>query len=426
MIGLIRVPPPHGVHGGFRNPDTPPAESRVGFPTVRLLSLVSILTVYTMIAASCLDRRSDETDDTGAPLTEGRRAHVVEVVRSDPSAQFSLISSIAVAGDGRVFVADAQNAEITILGPGGEVVGSMGRRGEGPGEFRELRALQMLPGDSLLAHDFANGRITVYEPDGYEVAYTTRLEMPPTASRPEWFARATGEGRFIVSFVEWVRADRPPAAGEDEMARTRIVRTFDSEGRLVRDSALVVPTARRLIVRDGDVIGDGGPHPFGPWSPITHGGDDRLYVGGTSVDSVRVDAYTLAGEFSPFFAAPIPPLEVTPGDIEQVLEGAWSFYHDAIRETVPERWPAVRDLTTDDRGRIWITLGGSRADSTRVWVVDPDGSLSFRITLAPGLSIEAVRGDVVYGILHDELDVPWVESHRVAPVTRAVSVSGDI
>ena len=49
------------------------------------------------------------------------------------------IQDIAVAGDGRVYILDSKNFKIHMYSPEGNHISSFGRRGEGPGEFRNVR-----------------------------------------------------------------------------------------------------------------------------------------------------------------------------------------------------------------------------------------------------------------------------------------------
>lgn len=58
---------------------------------------------------------------------------------------FSEINSIAVGESGAIYVDDTHPASIRLFGPDGGFVRRIGREGEGPGEFRSLAGISVLP-----------------------------------------------------------------------------------------------------------------------------------------------------------------------------------------------------------------------------------------------------------------------------------------
>lgn len=58
---------------------------------------------------------------------------------------FGSIRSIAVADDGAIHVLDLQAQHVRVFDSLGVYVETLGRRGEGPGEFSEAEAIAVLP-----------------------------------------------------------------------------------------------------------------------------------------------------------------------------------------------------------------------------------------------------------------------------------------
>ncbi|MXX72042.1 MAG: 6-bladed beta-propeller [Gemmatimonadetes bacterium] len=58
---------------------------------------------------------------------------------------FGSIRSIAVADDGTIHVLDVQAQHVRVFDSLGVYVETLGRRGEGPGEFSEAEAIAVLP-----------------------------------------------------------------------------------------------------------------------------------------------------------------------------------------------------------------------------------------------------------------------------------------
>jgi hypothetical protein len=82
---------------------------------------------------------------------------------------------------GRYFVAPTITpGQIGVFAPDGKLLRTIGRAGEGPGEFREIKHLMVGPGDSLhVVHDF--GYITTVTPD---LEFVRRVSVQPRSFIP--------------------------------------------------------------------------------------------------------------------------------------------------------------------------------------------------------------------------------------------------
>ena len=69
---------------------------------------------------------------------------------SGPPHEFYRARSMKQGPDGSVMIADGSSREVRVFSATGEFLGSFGRRGQGPGEFRNLEAIENA-GDTLLA-----------------------------------------------------------------------------------------------------------------------------------------------------------------------------------------------------------------------------------------------------------------------------------
>ena len=94
---------------------------------------------------------------------------------------FSTVRGVGRLSDGSVAVLDRLSAEIRIFDANGRHVRSMGRRGEGPGEFRSAWKLWVLPGDTLWAGDYRPWRYNVFTADG---EWVRAVEMQPAYINP--------------------------------------------------------------------------------------------------------------------------------------------------------------------------------------------------------------------------------------------------
>lgn len=88
--------------------------------------------------------------------------------------------SVARLSDGRFLLADFHDQErIKVYGPDGTYERSVGRRGEGPGEYGSVAVITRFPGDTIEVYDDAtfNDRITVLTSD-FQVLETRSTGLP--------------------------------------------------------------------------------------------------------------------------------------------------------------------------------------------------------------------------------------------------------
>lgn len=121
-----------------------------------------------------------EDPETQVAATESAVCTVEKVAQSPAEAELSNVYGLDVDSRGRIYAIAAPG--IAVFSPEGGLLRRIGKAGSGPGEFRHLINLQVLPGDSLLAFDSELNRVTVFEPESDAVAYTVTaasLKSPP-------------------------------------------------------------------------------------------------------------------------------------------------------------------------------------------------------------------------------------------------------
>ena len=105
----------------------------------------------------------------------GEPALTIGVVDGPDALMFQRIVSVARDEEGRLVVADAGWGEIRVFDAGGEHVLTIGREGEGPGEFQNLSGAWPGSGGNIFAVDGWQLRITEFGPVG-EIESVTRIE----------------------------------------------------------------------------------------------------------------------------------------------------------------------------------------------------------------------------------------------------------
>ena len=93
---------------------------------------------------------------------------------------FSDINSIAVSEAGAVYVDDTHPPALRQFDADGRFVRWIGRQGEGPGEFRSIAGVSVLPEGRPAVWDRSSSRITVYDADGdHDTTLPIRGVNPP-------------------------------------------------------------------------------------------------------------------------------------------------------------------------------------------------------------------------------------------------------
>ena len=81
---------------------------------------------------------------------------------SDPGLPLARVTALAVDSKGRAYVTDNALDGIAVLAADLTLEREVGRKGEGPGEFKWPTAIQILAGDSLQVFDGGLARVTVF------------------------------------------------------------------------------------------------------------------------------------------------------------------------------------------------------------------------------------------------------------------------
>ncbi|MET0400680.1 MAG: 6-bladed beta-propeller [Longimicrobiaceae bacterium] len=374
---------------------------------------MAVLLSGLVICGGCRDAsgRGPGAGDDDVEEREWTRAlyTVAEVAASpDEAAAFSAITSLDVDSKGRIYVGDWNNGQVTVLSDSAAVLRTIGKKGEGPGEFRAVDGVQVLPGDSLQVYDMQLARLTTFAPNG-EVANVSTV-MSSGSLAPPAFVRHSHRGGHIIAGYR-----RPFSTGDDpkqDAARREVVRLLDSDGRLARDSVLVLPVQQMVISRAGPMM-TVRQNPFAPRSVLRLAPDDRIFYAWT--DRVGIEIYSLGGKRIGGFSATHRAPSVTVEDIAEAVGPGDGRVRRLLSEAAPERWPPMRDFIVDDRARVWIALA-SPSRSPVEWAVFQDsGRYIGSVMLPPDVQIHRVRGDLAYGVATDELDVPKVVVYRVDP-----------
>lgn len=176
----------------------------------------------------------------------------IGVVEGEEEYQLHRVGGSVRLDDGRIVVANTGSRELRVFGPDGDFLGSVGRDGEGPGEFRSPSRIRRLAGDTLMVWDDGLFRISLFDAEGDFLAMAPLLPSPEDLfPGDEWLL----ERNWIDSPVAPSRRERlrraverlPPA---DTSAGLRFVKVTREGWLWVSPTRALVDTALTWEVYD--------------------------------------------------------------------------------------------------------------------------------------------------------------------------------
>jgi hypothetical protein len=355
----------------------------------------------------------------------------------NPEYSFGAVGALEVGADGRIYTLHRQEATVRVWTPAGLAADSIGRRGEGPGEFISARTIGW-KGDSLWVFDSTrNARITFFDADGRylgQVMPQTDLgsvELAVQGIYPPRPEGVLGDGSLLGI---------TPGFSQDivEGKITSIAHTrMDREG-AVLDTIVMIPVGREAVL---GVLRDGGgtfsAQPFGDPTLNVLTADatayillDRRAAGSGEIAEFRVHRVALSGDTVFSRAYPYLPTPITPDTVEHVIRERAESLHGFVGErtgtTLPQwvEWvseatyrPAyftpVSAVVAGRDDTIWLALHPPAGTDVEWLVLDPEGEPLRTLTLPASLRVFQAEESYVWGVERDEFDVEYIVRYRV-------------
>lgn len=342
---------------------------------------------------------------------------------SPDSTGFVFVSAAHWVSDGRVLVADARQRRLQLYDSSGRHLRTIGRDGDGPGEFRGMMTVSVV-GDTIGVWDLSARRFSLLTVDsGFR-------RLIPTPKKPSDYD--TPREIWITSGVRpltyWLSAEWPGPLPQG----TRI-RKWQFSGQLALSDTLArtlssSPTFNGIYsgqVERGDARQLFSNMPFiAPAADrVAYGSGETFEVRLADRDLVtqRIVRWALADE-------PLTDAEVArarerlfasmpPGAPRAKIEEAVN--NIVAPELLPKVRPAISRALWDDAGRLWLgrfnapTRGFAEASD---WVVlDATARPVGRIRLPELARLESVRENELLVSVRDSVDMQTVQVWRVVP-----------
>ena len=369
------------------------------------------------ILASCSDPVASNAvpvfrlDDRAA--WEIREVLVVE--DHDPTQLYG-VSGAKMLSDGGVVVGDGGAMEIRKFAANGEHEWSVGRRGEGPGEFMSLRVLRGCSNDSVfVVYDRLLGRVSEFGLDGM-----LRGEWRVLSSHGMPFEYSCGGG---IRLIFHTPGSSPVRVGINRWRVTLQWADAASGTHVVRDD---MPGPERVLTEESFHARHWGRQ------LVFAGVDEGIWVG--AGDSFELDLVGWDGVLRRTLEWTGPSLEVTDAELRGFYGRLTYPFRDdevQVREFDREMWPEWLDelpptlpaytrLLAVNGGELWVGLWAPNwlyrqpNDRGRTWMVFSDRGQEIRSVVIPGdMYLLDVVGTRVLVVVRDVLGVETLKGYEM-------------
>lgn len=322
--------------------------------------------------------------------------------------QFFRIQGVYVDVDERLWVADGQSGELRIFAADGTHWKTTGGRGEGPGEFAQIRFLGATAAGSVLFGDSGADRITVFDPEGEFV----RTERLPSSDRP---------------------APRPFDVFDDGSVLGQLHRVLAAQslepGQILRDSVELVRV--RIDAQREEPYGsaagplwlwtgrDQVPVPFTTNASFDVVGDDVHLVSGPDF---RVRVFNSEG-LRAVYGVEREARTVDEADLDSYRQFVQEYLPESMQEEYlkgleheerPNQLPGYDRMISSQDGYVWAQVYASDLAAPHEWdVFDGQGRFSGRVHVWSGFYPMVITRNAIVGVWRDTMGVEFVRKYSL-------------
>lgn len=363
-------------------------------PRLRRVALSIALLMPTLAAAAPWQGRTEMLDgvqqvqNPAAPADAEQELVLDELWRAgdDEEAEdfFGVISDAVVDAAGDVYLLDSQLVEVKRYSADGEFLGTIGREGEGPGEFRFPTALFLMDDGRLGVLQGRPARVVLFHTDGTPAG---DLVLPtPEDGGFRFVQRADARGNTLaLQGMEFRRGD---TGGE----RTQRLVLMPADGQGETKELLSHSTQFDFAKPERSELDE-----YLQWVLLPGG-----RVAAAETFDYRLRLWGADGALERVVTVDYPDLARSGDELAAVkerLQGGMRFRGRRnldVQVQVEPREPGVRWMDVDAAGRLWVLSGrGAKAqDATHLGafdVFDASGRLLHRLRLAGDGDIDADR-----------------------------------
>lgn len=340
----------------------------------------------------------------------------------DPDYQFGNIVGVVADDEGNFYVGDQQAREVKVYDSTGTYLRTIGRPGEGPGEFGVGMAQMTIVGDTLMVFDQATQRVNRFDLQGEPLE---AVSTPFAGSAPV-LLQFTSDGRVYQQLRRFLNPQQGPAGGIDSLdvivKRNRDGSTGDT----------------LMILQGGQTFSAQGIKIFSP-EPVWAILDDNSVVAGRN-DNYELTIHSSDGAPTDVFRRDVGAREVTDSDKETLLNALIGFMEDqgippqALQQirgslSFADQYPMFVQILSGPSGSMWLRrprivseMDPAALESFNIlqdigspnWdVFDRDGKFLGVVEFPDRFTLLNFEDSHALGVWRDDLDVQYLMKLRL-------------
>ena len=315
--------------------------------------------------------------------------------------------------DGRFLVGNSGTSEIRVFDSQGKFLRSVGRKGNGPGEFGELSSVRFwrMGDGSLLGYDGGNLRVHLFDST---LAYQRTVRIESTRDGLRAFLQgvfADGSWQMLALVPELKNEPGTYLRSAQQFVRFNPDGTPDTVLRLVEGRT-------RFVHQFGSIT----TFPYVPFTaePLAAAGEYLWVVngGGTELEQrnlhgglVRVvrlerNVPRTADVYARYVESSLATMDST-------RRAQYEHYY-GLNHPLPEHIPAYQAMLVDATSHVWLERYRLPGDTIPSWdVIAPNGRWLGPVSVPARLRVMQVGEDFVLGRHLDSLGVERIRVHRL-------------
>ncbi len=351
-------------------------------PGLRRLALLLILALVATLPALGQGVQKGDVKQIMNPAKSKAKAETVELKElwrvggEDDEVLFGVITDIIADKDGNFYLLDAQLNEIQVYAPDGEYLRTIGREGEGPGEFRGAFNMMLLPSGNIGVLQAFPSKIVGLTTEGEPADAFTLPETEAAAGFKMLFG-AQNAGKDLAIIYGFTQ---PSEAG---LSQTSVLSLFDAEA----------GNERRLHSQTSTMNGANPVVVETEWDAFRNrwaaGPDGRVYSA-TEFGQYSIHVWNPDGKIGHVIRREYPPHARTDAHKERTIEIYKGFFRQMpipnMKYEIQDTWNPVQRLAARDDGTLWVLPSTGTFDQPEgvlghYDVFDENGRYARRVTL---------------------------------------------
>lgn len=328
--------------------------------------------------------------------------------------QFFEIAGAVRMSDGRIAVANSGSGEIRFFDASGHFLKNSGGKGSGPGEFEDIFFLKKTVGDSLIAYDWRNRRVSVLTPQG-DFVRSFEFTILTTAGGFPIVAEPFPNGDLLLGTDMFAASEEIVTGAKRDSAMYYVI---GPEGETI-ETLGAFPGGESYQTTDGESWVGGGLV-FGKFGYAAVSGSGFYYG---SSDHFEIEYRNQDGHLLRLVRLDHDALPVTQTDIDGYVSDRMARARPERRqiyETMfenmpfPSTMPSYEDFRVDGEAYLWVSDFRKPGDVQPRWnIFDPEGVYLGVVETPPRFRISEIGSDYLIGSWRDDLDVDHVRMYTL-------------